>query len=159
MGRVWEGLAQAQDGLLARRQLNELGIGADRVRNQVAAGRWAERSSTVISTVTGELTWRQRMWLGVLHAGGPRGPALVGGLSALESHGLANWHRDQVSILVGDQAHLDPVAGVRFVRTRRCRPAARSRPPCSSRPTTAPPGLPRGFLPRSSSRASRLPPP
>jgi hypothetical protein len=120
MGRVWEGLAQAQDGLLARRQLNELGIGADRVRNQVAAGRWAERSSTVISTVTGELTWRQRMWLGVLHAGGPRGPALVGGLSALESHGLANWHRDQVSILVGDQAHLDPVAGVRFVRTRRC---------------------------------------
>src|SRR4029079_18613740 len=79
MGRVWEGLAQAQDGLLARRQLNELGIGADRVRNQVAAGRWAERSSTVISTVTGELTWRQRMWLGVLHAGGPRGPDPGGG--------------------------------------------------------------------------------
>lgn len=102
--------------MVARRQLNAAGVDADRVRNEIAARRWAARTPTVISTVTGELTWRQRVWLGVLHAGGG---ALVGGLSALEWHGLRNWHRDDVTILVDDELSFDPVRGIRFFRTRR----------------------------------------
>ena len=55
--------------MVARRQLNRHGIDGDRVRNQVAAGRWVERTPRVISTMTGELTFEQRCWLAVLHAG------------------------------------------------------------------------------------------
>lgn len=102
--------------MLARRQLNALGVDADRVRNQLAAHRWAERSSTVLSVFTGELTWRQRVWLGALHAGRT---GVVGGLTSLAWHGLRGWERDDVTILVDDELSFDPVPGVRFFRTRR----------------------------------------
>ncbi len=58
------------------------------------------------------------MWLGVLHAG-PH--ALVGGLTAAEVHGLRNWYRDEITVLVPDELEFDEteVPGVKFVRTRR----------------------------------------
>jgi hypothetical protein len=115
-------LAAAQHGMVARRQLNALGWDADRVRNQVAAGRWAVRSSTVVSVFTGPIGWRERVWLGALHAGGD---AMVGGLTALEWHGLRNWHRDEVTLLVDDQLIFDPVENLRFFRTRRPLPEMR----------------------------------
>ena len=43
-------LAAAQAGLVARRQLLALGCDRHGVRNQLAARRWSERSSTVVST-------------------------------------------------------------------------------------------------------------
>lgn len=116
MAGRWRDLARLQGGLVARRQLNALGVDWGQVRNQLRAERWAERTSVVVSTFTGELTWEQRVWLAVLHAGGD---ALVCGLTLLEWQGLKNWHRDEVSVLVPGDAHLDPVDGVRFVRTRR----------------------------------------
>ena len=109
-------LTAHQSGLVARRQLNALGYDADLVRNQLAAGRWSARSSTVVSVFTGPLGWRERVWLGVLHAGGT---ALVGGLTALEWHGLKHWHRDDVTVLVDDELAFDPVDGITFFRTRR----------------------------------------
>jgi hypothetical protein len=123
MDEPWAALARRQLGLIARRQLNELGVDADRVRNQVAARRWTVRSATVISTFTGPLGWRERVWLGALHAGGG---ALVGGLSALEWHGLKGWHRDDVTVLVDDELSFDPVPGIRFFRTRRPLPDMRA---------------------------------
>lgn len=62
------------------------------------------------------------MWLGALHAGND---AIVGGLSALEVHGLKNWHREEITILVDDEDMIKDLDGVRFVRTRR--PLARFR--------------------------------
>jgi hypothetical protein len=112
----WQELAASQAGLLARRQLNELGYLHHYVRRQLDAGRWVERTSTVVSTTTGPSHRDQLFWLGPLHAGGD---ALVGGLSALERHGLKNWHRDDVTVLVDDERVFDPVPGLRFVRTRR----------------------------------------
>jgi hypothetical protein len=112
-------LAAAQRGLVARRQLLRLGYDAGHVRNQVAAGRWVERSSTVISTFTGSLGWHEPVWLGVLHAGGD---AVVGGLTALEWRGLQRWHRDEITVLVDDHLEFDPVPGIRFTRTRRSLP-------------------------------------
>lgn len=111
-----EKLARAQAGLVARRQLNELAFDRFRVRNQLRARRWLERSDLVLSTFTGDLTREQTMWLGVLHAGGP---ALVGGLTAGELVGLRNWHRDMVTVLVPRNVDVAPVDGVRFVHTRR----------------------------------------
>jgi len=112
----WQPLASTQEGLLARRQLLQLGYTRHYVRRQLDARRWVARTPTVISTTTGPPTWRQQVWCGVLHAGGN---ALVGGLTALEWHGLRNWHREDVLILVDDQLALDPVPGTTFFRTRR----------------------------------------
>ena len=109
-------LAEAQQGMLARRQLRGLGTGWAGVRTHVRAGRWAQRSSVVLSTVTGELTPEQRAWLGVLHAGPP---AIVGGYSGLGFHGLKNWTRDHITVLVDEEAHLEPVEGIDWFRTRR----------------------------------------
>lgn len=119
----WRDLARAQAGLVARRQLNALGVDRFLIRNQLAAERWAELTPTVVATTTGPLSREQRMWLGVLHAG-PE--ALVGGLTAAEVHGLRNWPRDHVTVLVPEDLKLDPVAGIDFVRTRRDLPAMRS---------------------------------
>lgn len=116
LARMWRELAARQAGIVARRQLRLLDLGADRVRDQVAAERWVVRTPTVVSTTTGPLSRDQLRWLAVLHAGPG---ALIGGLSAAELHGLRRWHRDQITVLVDDQLAFDPVPGVRFFRTRR----------------------------------------
>jgi hypothetical protein len=119
----WRALAAAQEGALARRQLLALGYSRHYVRRQLDARRWVARTSTVVSTVTGPPTWEQRVWTAALHAGGT---ALVGGLTALEWHGLKGWHRDDVTVLVDDELAFDPVPGVTFFRTRRPLPMMRS---------------------------------
>lgn len=126
----WIPLASEQAGLVSRRQLNALGVDRSRVRNQVAARRWVERSPTVIGTTTGPLSREQMRWLGVLHAG-PR--AVLGDLTAAEVAGLRHWHRDQVCVLVPHDLDLDdPPDGIRVARTRR--PIAMFRDPASSIP-------------------------
>jgi hypothetical protein len=116
MDEGWKPLAQAQQGMISRRQLRAFGIGPNKVRNHVKAERWVERTGTVISTVTGELTREQRCWLGILHAGGE---SMVSGLTAVALHGLRRWERDDAYILVRHALTFDPVDGVQFVRTRR----------------------------------------
>src|SRR4249919_3172108 len=116
MEKTCDELVEDQAGMVARRQLNRLGIDADRVRCQVSAGRWAERTPRVISTVTGELTFEQRCWLAVLHAG-PR--SILGNLTAAAHHDLKNWDRPQICVMVDDELSFDPVPGVDFFRSRR----------------------------------------
>ena len=70
----------------------------------------------MISTVTGELTFEQRCWLAVLHAG-PR--AMLGNLTAAAHHGLKNWSRPEICVMVDDELSFDPVPGVDFFRSRR----------------------------------------
>ncbi|MGC4109745.1 MAG: hypothetical protein QM747_04830 [Nocardioides sp.] len=70
----------------------------------------------VVGTTTGALTWEQRSWMAVLHAG-PR--SVLGGLSAATTHGLLRWHREEITVLVDDELAFEPVAGVRFFRSRR----------------------------------------
>ena len=118
LGRVDElaTLVADQAGMVARRQLNEHGVDWSRVRNEIAARRWVERTPRVISTVTGELTFEQRCWLAVLHAG-PR--AMLGNLTAAAHHDLENWGRPKVCVMVDDELSFDPVPGVDFFRSRR----------------------------------------
>lgn len=116
MTESWQDLLQRQEQLVARRQLAAFGLSRHHVRNQVAAGRWLKRSSTVVSTFTGPLAAIHRCWLGILHAGEP---ALVAGLTAAELHGLRRWERGEITILVGHHRVIEPVEGIRFVRTRR----------------------------------------
>jgi hypothetical protein len=105
-----------QASMVARRQLNALGLDADHVQAQVAARRWVVRTPRVVSTTTGELTWEQRCWLGVLHAG-PR--SMLGALTAAGRLGLTGWERGSVTVLVDDELAFEPVTGVRFFRSRR----------------------------------------
>jgi len=102
--------------VLARRQLVDLGVRQSEVRRHLTVGRWAERTPTVLTTTTGPLSWDQRLWVAALHAGGS---ALIGGLSAGKVHGLHNWDRDDITVLVDDQLSFDPLPGVSFFRTRR----------------------------------------
>lgn len=69
MDEALRALVTTQQGLVARRQLNRLGVDWEHVDHQVTTGRWVERTPRVISTVTGTLTHEQCEWLAVLHAG------------------------------------------------------------------------------------------
>lgn len=113
---TWRELAAQQAGVVARRQLLAAGYSDHYVGSQIAAERWRLVSDVVVSTTTGELTRSQLMWAGVLHAG--PGSA-IGGLTALERRGLTGWHREQVTVLLAKSHNLAPLAGFRFVETRR----------------------------------------
>ena len=135
-GMGWRELAGAQDGLITRAQLRAHGIDNDAVRHRIATERWVARSATVIGTTTGGLTRAQRMRLGVLHAGAP---AIIGDLSAAELSGLRSWHREDITVLVPQGSDLgQPLAGIRFVETRRSlaamRDPARELPTCRLEP-------------------------
>ena len=113
---TWSELAAAQAGVLSWRQLGELGVPRGLVRNKVASGRWARRTEEVFTTTTGPLSREQRLWLAVLHCG-PH--AMVGGLAAAALHGLKNWERDDVCVIVVNDDSFEPVDGVEIFRTRR----------------------------------------
>jgi very-short-patch-repair endonuclease len=113
---LWRNLAARQAGMLSRAQLNQLGFTKDTVNTHLRAERWQQVSSTVLSVTTGRLGRDQLMWAGVLHAGPD---SAIGGLTALEVHGLRNWHRDGVTVLVAKSHNLEPMPGVEFVETRR----------------------------------------
>ncbi|WP_310964172.1 hypothetical protein [Nocardioides terrisoli] len=112
----WRALAHRQAGVLSRSQLRRLGVDADRVRAQLHAERWQIVTPTVVATSTGILTREQLAWAGVLHGGTG---AAIGGLSALATHGLKNWHRDDLTVMVPKSSGIEPVAGLEFVETRR----------------------------------------
>jgi hypothetical protein len=115
-GQTLQELIAEQAGMVARRQLRAHGVDWERVRNQIAGGRWVERTARVVSTVTGTLTDGQRQWMAVLHAG-PR--SMLANLSACERHGLTGWVRPYISVMVDDQLSFEPVEGVEFFRSRR----------------------------------------
>jgi hypothetical protein len=102
--------------VVSRRQLHALGVTREVIRAHVRARRWAWRTDSVLTITTGPLSWGQRLWIAVLHAGPG---ALVGGLSAAAVHGLRRWDRDDVTVLVDDDLSFAPVPGVHFFRTRR----------------------------------------
>lgn len=116
MDEPWSGLATTQHGVLARRQLNELGVTRAVVRANVAARRWCWRTESVLTTTTGPLSREQRLWLGVLHCG--PGSA-IGGLTACAEHGLRSWDRELVTVVVDDTLSFEEVPELRIFRTRR----------------------------------------
>jgi len=113
---TWRELAREQAGVVARRQLLAAGYSDHYVDSQIAAERWRLVSDVVVSTTTGELTRDQLMWAGVLHAGPD---SAIGGLTALERRGLTGWPREEITVLLAKSHNLAPLAGFRFVETRR----------------------------------------
>jgi hypothetical protein len=113
----WSEIAAAQGGLATRAQLSGCGVNRWSVSHRIESARWARVSATVIATFTGELSWEQRLWAAVLHGG--EGAALSE-LTAATLHGLRNWERDQICVLVPYECgRPTPMDGVRFARSRR----------------------------------------
>lgn len=114
--KSWRELAAAQGGLISFAQLGGLGLSGDFIRHQFVAERWVRRSHLVVSTTTGPLIWEQKLWRAVLHAGDD---AVIGGLTAAGVHGMKNWQRDDITVLVPNPLSFEPLEGVHFFRTRR----------------------------------------
>ena len=74
-----------QDGVVSRSQLATVGYHCDAVAHRVRTQRWQRAGPRVIVLTTGALTFRQRLWVAVLHSG--PGAALAG-LTATEAEGL-----------------------------------------------------------------------
>ncbi len=120
--------------MLSLPQLRGLGVTRAETRHHLSMERWRQRTSNVVSTTTGPLSREQQMWMAVLH-GGPT--ALLGGLSAAEAHGMKNWHRDDITVIVDDDLSFEPLPGVIFFRSRRPNRLLRSRdelPTCQIEP-------------------------
>ena len=112
----WRQRAAWQRGLLSRRQLNDAGVDRNKVRNQVAAGRWMKVGPMVVATFTGDLDFEQRAWVGHLHAG----PAsALAGLTSAELQGLTGWRRPTIEVLVPARANVASLDGYCFRRSRR----------------------------------------
>lgn len=62
-------LQRSQLGVLSRRQLRTLGWTRRQIDHEIAMGRWAVSAPEVICLQNAPLTYDQRLWLGVLHAG------------------------------------------------------------------------------------------
>ena len=135
MHETWQQLAARQHGLLSQRQLAQLGVSRSTVRSHLRAQRWSQRTSSVFSITTGPLSWEQRLWRAVLHAGPD---SLIGGLTAAKVHGMRHWDRDEVTVLVGNDLSFEELSGVTFFRTRRpiddMRVAASDLPLCAVAP-------------------------
>jgi hypothetical protein len=80
--------AATQCGLLSREQLRDVGVGADAIRNHIAAGRWQLLGNRVVALHNGPLSPEQIEWYAVLD-GGP--DCVVSGLSALHKNGLTGF--------------------------------------------------------------------
>ncbi len=101
--------------------MHVIGVDADYVRNQIAAGRWQAWGRRVVALTTGPLSSEQIAWLAVLD-GGP--DCVLAGLSALERYGLTGFGTDRMETAVPKDGH--PARHDLFVRreSRRLDPAA-----------------------------------
>jgi len=120
--------ADRQAGCLARSQLTAMGVTPDRVAREVRQHRWQLVGPLVVATTTGPLARRARLWAGVLTSGRR---AALGGLTALEVHGLRGWERATVDVHVPRGRDVVGPEWVRATSSRRpVRRVARGGLPC-----------------------------
>ena len=101
-------LLDQQSGVVARRQLVELGFGDNDIRREVRNRRLAAVHRGVFVNHTGPLTWTSRAWAAVLHY---QGSALCGP-SALNQSG------DPIHVAIGPGRHAARIDGVVVHRMR-----------------------------------------
>jgi len=110
-------LAQQQEGVVSRRQLRALGWTDNQIDHEIKFGRWHAPARGVVALQNAPLTYDQRLWLGVLHAGDG---AVLTHLTSCRRAGL-EWKGDEDTIHVltvkGDL--VDPIEGFFFHQTRR----------------------------------------
>lgn len=113
-------LLDEQDGVAARSQLRANGVSRHTVRSQARARRWRVMGPRVVVTTTGPLTWRQRCWVGLLHAGS--GAALAG-VTAARLSGLRSRESNLIHVLIPINASATSLPGLVLHRSRLLGPA------------------------------------
>lgn len=108
-------LGAAQDAVVSRGQLAELGFGDDVVRAHVRARRWRLVGRAVVLH-RGPLSTRERWWVAMIHVG--QGAALAS-LTAAESQGLRGWESDMVHVLARRGVRVHPLPWMRIHESRR----------------------------------------
>ena len=110
-------LADLQERVVSRAQLRALGWSDSQIGHEIKSGRWHAPAWGVVALQNAPLTYDQRLWLGVLHAGDG---AVLTHLTACRRAGL-EWKGDDETIHVltpkGDL--VDPIDGFFFHQTRR----------------------------------------
>jgi hypothetical protein len=107
---------RAQDGLVSRRQVLDLGGTDNDIERLLRRREWARVHPGVYADHTGSLTWPQCAWAAVLLLA----PAALSGSSALRAHGVRGHDaRSRVEVAVAAQRHVRQPTGVRLVRLRR----------------------------------------
>lgn len=113
-------LADAQHGVVSRRQLLALGLTRWDVRAEVRAGRWREHHRQTICVHTGPLDQVASWWHAVLEAGTR---ACLDGTAALIAAGLTGFTADTIRVSVPRGCKVLPSPGAMVRQTRRLRPS------------------------------------
>jgi hypothetical protein len=111
-------LAYAQDGMLSRRQLLELGVTRWQIIAELKARRWKAHGTQSVCVHTGEPSDQAMRWFAVFEAG-PR--SAVDGVSALEAAGLKGFESDHVRVSVPRGTRVVRRRGLMVRQTRRLR--------------------------------------
>jgi hypothetical protein len=107
--------ALATSGVVSREELQQWGVDADLIRNQVAAGRWSVIGRRAVVLHNGPVGHDQMRWAAVLEGGEG---CVLAGLSALQEQGLTGYEPDRIQTavpLTGEAERSDHVV------RRRCR--------------------------------------
>lgn len=107
-----------QDGLITRAQAVSLGARVHDVERMLRRRLWVRLVDGVYVDHTGDLSWQQRAWLGVLHFA----PAALTHSSALRAVHGPGWRgvrdTDPIEIAVAGDRHVARLKHYRLVRTR-----------------------------------------
>jgi hypothetical protein len=111
----WEALAEAQAGVLTRRQALAHGLSSRQVSWLVASGRWVRLFPAVFGVHTGPRRDLTQVWAAVLHAGDGAG---AGGATALWLTGAQDRFPAVPTICLPAGRRVSQRQGVRLVRRR-----------------------------------------
>jgi hypothetical protein len=101
---------------VSRRQLRALGWTDGQVDHEIRYGRWHAPASGVVALQNAELTYGQRLWLGVLHAGPS---SALTHLTSVRTAGLSWVGDDTIDVMTPKGDLVDPLEGFLFHQTRR----------------------------------------
>jgi hypothetical protein len=102
-------LAEVQDGVARRAQLDRCGLTRSALDNMLNSGRWKARGQVVIVMHNGILTRQQMLWAAVLNAGDL---VELAARTAATAFGLSGWDADCVEILVVKGTCVPPGLGL-----------------------------------------------
>lgn len=111
-------LANAQDGVVSRRQLYAASLTRWQIAAELRAARWRAHGRQTIAVHTGDLTGRAPYWRAVFETG-PR--AVIDGVSALSLAGLQGWETVAIRVSVPRGARVPRLRDAVVRQTRRWR--------------------------------------
>jgi hypothetical protein len=97
-----------QSGVICRRQVLACGGSDNDIERLVRRREWAPVHAGVYVDHTGPLTWLQRAWAASLF----HWPAVLGGASALNAHGLTNDEPSTIDLVVAHGRRVHDPAGI-----------------------------------------------